>query len=106
MTTPFCVVLITAPRGPKAGTLAKGLVTARLAACVNVVPGIVSHYRWKGKVQRDNECLLVAKTSTARLPALKRWIAENHPYETPELIALSVADGSKSYLSWLAGELK
>ncbi len=106
MTNAFRVVLITSPRGRKADTLAKGLVAARLAACVNVVPGVVSHYRWKGRMLRDAECLLIAKTSAAKLPALKRWIASHHPYTVPEVLALKIADGSKPYLQWLAGALK
>ena len=100
------VVLITAPRGKAAEALAKGLVSARLAACVNVLPGAVSHYRWQGKLQRDAEALLIAKTSASKLPAFKRWIADNHPYEVPEVLALRVVDGSKLYLKWLAGALK
>lgn len=105
MPTRFRVVLITAPR-PKAGALAKGLVSARLAACVNVVPGVVSHYRWKGTLHRDPEALLIAKTSAARLPALKRWVEKNHPYEVPEVLALPVADGAGSYLGWLGENLR
>ena len=97
--------MITAPRGKRAEALAKGLVAARLAACVNVVPGVVSHYRWRGKPCRDAECLLLVKTSRAKLPALKRWITAQHPYSVPELIALPVADGSKAYLDWLAAQL-
>lgn len=106
MLSPFRVVLMTAPRGKRAEVLARGLVTERLAACVNVVPGVVSHYRWQGKLCRDAECLLVAKTSAAKLPALKRWVASHHPYTVPEVLALTVADGAKPYLRWLAGELK
>lgn len=106
MPSPFHVVLMTAPRGKRAEALARGLVTERLAACVNVVPGVVSHYRWRGKLCRDAECLLVAKTSAAKLPALKRWVASHHPYTVPEVLALKVADGAKTYLQWLAGELK
>ena len=101
----FRVVLITAPRGRKAEAVAKGLVSARLAACVNIVPGVVSHYRWKGKIQRDAECLLVAKTTVAKRPALMLWVATNHPNETPEVLALRVDSGSKAYLAWLAGAL-
>lgn len=100
------VVLMTAPRGKKAEDLAKGLVKVRLAACVNVVPSVVSHYRWEGKLRRDGEALLIAKTSAAKLPALMRWIEKNHPYTTPEVLALPVKSGSKPYLKWLAGELK
>ena len=100
--TGFRVVLVTAPRGRKASLLARGIVSARLAACVNVIPGLVSHYRWEGKLQHDAECLLLIKTRAAKIPALKRWIAAKHPYSVPELLALPVADGAKSYLSWLA----
>lgn len=103
---PFRIVLITAPRGRKTDSLANGLITARLAACVNVVPGVVSHYRWKGRVHRDKEALLVAKTTAAKLPALKRWIASHHPYTVPEVLALKISDGSTPYLNWLASELK
>ncbi|MBI5245552.1 MAG: divalent-cation tolerance protein CutA [Elusimicrobia bacterium] len=102
----FRVVLITAPRGKKADALAKALVSERLAACVNVIPGVVSHYRWKGRMRRDGESLLIAKTSTAKFPELKRWIAANHPYATPELLSLKVAEGAKSYLDWLGEELE
>jgi len=97
--------MITAPRGRKADALAKGLVAAKLAACVNVVPGLVSHYAWKGSRRRDAECLLIAKTSAAKLPALTKWIEKNHPYEVPEVLAVKVDAGSGTYLKWLAGEL-
>lgn len=80
-------------------------MAAKLAACVNIVPGIVSHYSWKGKRHRDAEGLLIAKTSTAKLRALTAWVEKNHPYDVPEVLALSVDAGSKPYLKWLAGEL-
>lgn len=97
---------MTAPRGKKAEILARGLVTEHLAACVNIVPNVASYYRWQGRLLRDTECLLIAKTSAAKWPALKRWIASHHPYATPEVLALKVDGSSKSYLDWLAGELK
>ena len=106
MATAFRIVLVTAPRGKHAEFLARGLVSERLAACVNVVPGVVSHYRWQGRLQRDAECLLVAKTSVRKLPALKRWIASRHPYTIPEVLALKVEDGSKAYLGWLEDGLR
>lgn len=106
MTSSWRVVLITAPRGKKAEALAKGLVEARLAGCVNVMPSIVSHYRWEGRLRRDAESLLLVKTSSAKLSALERWISAHHPYSVPEMIALPVVAGSKPYLGWLAGLLK
>ena len=106
MAARFFVVLITAPRGRKAEALARALVSARLAACVNAVPGVVSHYRWKGKSVRDAETLLIVKTSRAKLPALTRFVEKNHPYTTPEVLALDASGGSKGYLAWLAGELR
>jgi len=96
------LVLVTVPQGGKAESLAEGMVEARLAACANILPGAVSVYRWKGRVHRDAESLLVIKTTAARLKALERWIKARHPYETPEFLVLSVAAGSKEYLRWLA----
>lgn len=98
------VVLISAPRGKAAESLAKGLVAARLAACATVLPAAVSHYRWKGKAVRGREALLVVKTTAARVAALTRWVAANHPYDVPEVLALSVDAGHAPYLDWLAKE--
>ncbi|MDE2492172.1 MAG: divalent-cation tolerance protein CutA [Elusimicrobia bacterium] len=106
MPPPARVVLVAAPRGRRAEALARGLVAGRLAACVNVVPGLTSVYRWKGKVVRDPEALLVIKTTAARLPALERWVRKNHPYEVPELLALPVAAGSRPYLAWLSEQVR
>ncbi|MDE2512297.1 MAG: divalent-cation tolerance protein CutA [Elusimicrobia bacterium] len=97
------VVLVTVPSGGKAESLAEGAVEANLAACVNLVPGVVSIYRWKGRVHRDAETLLVIKTTAAKLKALERWVKARHPYELPEFLALPVAGGSKEYLKWLGG---
>jgi periplasmic divalent cation tolerance protein len=96
----YSVVLVTAPPR-KADSLAKGLVSARLAACVNVVPGLVSHYRWEGKARRDRESLLVIKTRSSLLKEVESWVKKHHPYTVPEVLALPVAGGSKTYLSWL-----
>jgi periplasmic divalent cation tolerance protein len=76
-------------------------VQERLAACVNVVPGLTSIYQWKGKICRDAEILLVIKTRRARLPALIRRVRAMHPYSVPEVIALPLAGGSAPYLSWV-----
>jgi periplasmic divalent cation tolerance protein len=99
------VVLVTVPRGGKAESLAEGAVEAGLAACVNIVPGAVSIYRWKGRIHRDAESLLVIKTTAKKLKVLEKWVKERHPYELPEFIALAVDSGSKEYLAWLTKSL-
>ena len=81
--------------------IARELVERRLAACVNVVPNLVSVYRWKGKIQRDTESLLILKTRSERVPEIEAALPEIHPYDVPELIALPVEQGAKAYLDWV-----
>ncbi len=97
------VVLVTVPDGAAAERLADALVGEGLAACVNVVPGIRSIYRWQGKVERSDELLCLVKTTRAGFARLRARVVELHPYDVPEVIALDVADGHAPYLSWLAG---
>jgi periplasmic divalent cation tolerance protein len=98
------VVLATAPDAEVGGRLAQALVGEKLAACVNLVAGVRSIYRWQGKVQDDAEVLLVIKTTEARLPALCARVRALHPYELPELLALPAVGGSADYLAWVAAE--
>ncbi len=98
------VLLVTAPDAEVGARLARTLVEEHLAACVNLIPGIRSIYRWEGKVQEDGEVLLVIKTRQDRVAALSRRVHELHPYELPELIAVGVVGGSERYLEWLRGE--
>lgn len=95
------VVLCTCPDDEVAGRLARGLVEAGHAACVNVLPGIRSIYRWQGAVQDDAEVLLIAKCAADRFDRLRTWLEANHPYEVPEVIALPVGAGSPAYLDWI-----
>lgn len=95
------VVLVTCPTRQSAGRLAALLVQKRLAACVNIFPGIRSVFRWKGHVDRASEFLLLIKTTSARFPALRRAVCANHPYDVPEVIALKVASGHAPYLDWI-----
>ncbi len=81
--------------------IATALVERGLAACVNVVPGVVSVYRWKGEVHRDEERLLVIKTRGERFEALREALVSLHPYEVPEVLALPIAGGHAPYLAWL-----
>lgn len=99
------VCYCTCPDATVARRIAEDLVAAQVAACVNIVPGVTSVYRWQGKVEADAEVLLVIKTDTGHYPALEDRIRDQHPYELPELIAVPVANGSAPYLEWLHASL-
>ena len=100
MTALLC--LSTCPDAETATRIARALVEERLAACVNVLPGLQSVYRWQGQIQRDTEVLLLIKTTRARYPALQARLPQLHPYELPELVAVEAADGLPAYLHWVA----
>jgi periplasmic divalent cation tolerance protein len=100
----FCVVLITAPSDLAPG-LAAGIVEAKLAACVNRVPGVQSTYWWQGKVESAAEELLVAKTDKLKVKALVKYVKLKHPYSVPEVIALRIKEGNRDYLRWIADSL-
>lgn len=96
------VVLVTCGSQKEARKIARVLVERRLAACVNEVGAVISVYRWKGKVTRAKEFLLVIKTTKKRFAALREAIGELHSYEVPEIIALPIVEGSRAYLDWMA----
>lgn len=95
------VCLVTTPP-ERAQAIADALVEDELAACVNIVASVQSVYRWKGAVERDEESLLVVKTTSSALEALREALVKLHPYETFELVALEVAGGAPEYLDWIA----
>ena len=99
------VVLSTCASAEEAQRMARALVEKRLAACVNVMPGIRSVYRWKDAIEDEEEVLLLIKTSRVLLEELREEIERLHSYEVPEVIALSVVDGSERYLAWMNREL-
>ena len=100
--TDKCVVLVTCASAAEARRIARAVVEARLAACVNILPGAVtSIYRWKGKVESARERLLLIKTSRKRLAKLQAAVERLHSYDVPEFIALPIAAGSRAYLAWL-----
>ena len=101
----FRMVLVTAPTAV-AEPLAASLVEEGLAACVNIVSGVLSIYRWQGQVEREAEALLLVKTEEAHLNALAQKVGQLHPYDVPEVLALPVSEGSPDYLAWLAESLR
>ncbi|GMP80456.1 hypothetical protein CsSME_00035550 [Camellia sinensis var. sinensis] len=100
-TVPSIVVYVTVPNKEAGKKLAESIVKAKLAACVNRVPGIESVYEWKGEVQTDSEELLIIKTRESLLEALTAHVKANHEYEVPEVIAMPIVGGSIPYLEWL-----
>jgi periplasmic divalent cation tolerance protein len=102
----FVIVLTTFPVDEDAATLARTLVSERLAACVNVLPPMPSIYRWEGGVEEVIEHQLIIKTMAHRLDALKRRLNELHPYEVPECLVVGVGDGGATYLEWLKQALE
>ena len=97
----FHVVLVTVPNQRTARRLARAILEAKLAACVNVVPGIESHYRWQGKLERSAELLLLIKTTAHCLGRLEKLVIDQHPYDTPEFVVLPITRGNRRYLDWI-----
>jgi periplasmic divalent cation tolerance protein len=95
------LVLMTAGSQEEAERIARTLVGEMLAACVNVIPGVTSIYRWQGEIQQDQEWLLVAKSRRDVLNDLVRRVQALHSYDLPEIIALPLVGGSEAYLRWL-----
>lgn len=100
------VTLITCPDRRSAQRIASALVEARLAACINLVPGVISIFRWEGRLQKSSEILLIVKSSTRSFPALVKAVRHLHPYTVPEIIRLPIAAGFPAYLKWLKKESK
>lgn len=96
----FALAIVTAPDTKTARKLAQSALEARLIACANLVPGLESHYWWKGAIERGSEVLLILKTRTKQLRALERLILQQHPYETAEFVVLPVTSGTERYLAW------
>lgn len=103
---PARIVLTTAANPEAAGRLARILVEERLAACVTLVPGVESVYRWKEQVESATETMMLIKTGREQLAALEARLHELHSYQTPEFLVLEVEAGSHPYLDWLAGSLR
>lgn len=101
MDEPCCVVFCTCPDRETARTIAAALVERQVAACVNLLPGVTSVYRWQGAVEQAEETLLLIKTTRDRYPDLEADIRARHPYEVPEIIAVPIDRGLPEYLRWI-----
>eukprot|EP00252_Welwitschia_mirabilis_P027779 TRINITY_DN963_c0_g1_i1.p1 TRINITY_DN963_c0_g1~~TRINITY_DN963_c0_g1_i1.p1 ORF type:complete len:162 (-),score=20.34 TRINITY_DN963_c0_g1_i1:378-863(-) len=100
-TVPSIVVYVTVPNKEEGKKLAQSIVSEKLAACVNQVPGVESTYMWKDKIEIDSEVLLVIKTRASLLDSLTAHVKTNHPYDVPEVISLPITGGNQDYLKWL-----
>ena len=102
----FHLVLVTAPDLKTARRLARAALGARLAACANLIPKIESHFWWQGKIETSAEVLMLFKTTRTNLAALEALVLAKHPYDTPEIVSVSLARGTKKYLRWIGDSLK
>jgi len=100
------IVFVTVSDEEEAGRIAKVLIEENLAACVNIIPGIRSVYRWEGSIEHEDETLLIIKTGKTKIEGLKKRIQEVHSYDIPELLVLPVVDGLEAYMRWARGELR
>ena len=100
----YAVVLVTAGSLEEARRIGDALVSQHKAACVNIVPQIVSLFRWEGRIEDDNESLLFIKTRTELLSEVVETVNRIHSYDVPEIIALPIVDGSEEYLNWIGEE--
>jgi len=102
--TDFIVTYVTVSSMEEAKKISYALVESKLAACANIVPSITSVYTWQGKICEDQECLLIIKTRKELFPTLREKVKSLHSYTVPEIIALPILEGSKSYLDWIREE--
>ncbi len=97
----YRIALVTAPEPRTARRLAQAALKKRLVACANLIPAIESHYWWQGRIDQSKEVLVIFKTTNSKVASLKKLVLAEHPYETPEFIALPIESGSRPYLDWI-----
>ena len=97
----YIIVFVTAKNSREANKIANKLIMGKLVACANVIKGIHSIFRWKGKVDKVNETLLILKSKKSCLPKIIKMVKKYHSYDVPEIIALPITGGSKDYLNWI-----
>ncbi len=98
------LVYTTWPSVVEAETAGRAIVERRLAACVNILPGMVSHYWWQGALERSEEAVMILKTRASHAEAVRRAVRDRHPYTTPAILVLPVEGGDPDYLAWITAE--
>ena len=104
MTSEYIIVFVTAPNEEEAARISHAVIGERLAACVNIIRSVRSIYRWPGRVEDEQEVLMIIKTKRTLFERLQERVKELHSYAVPEIIGLPVIEGSKQYLNWLGQE--
>ena len=102
----YKLILTTCPDLTSAHSIAEELVKQEIAACVNILPNMVSIYKWQGKVEQAAECQLFIKTNDINWPKVESYINTHHPYDVPDIIQLDISNGSSEYLSWMQQNLQ
>lgn len=97
------IVFVSLPR-EDAREMARTIVEERLAACANIIPKMESFYWWEGKIENDEEALLMIKTSYQKVEDLIRYMRDNHPYEVPDIISVPIMEGLPDYINWMLDE--
>jgi periplasmic divalent cation tolerance protein len=104
MMTEYIIVLITAPNEEESASIGHALIGERLAACVNMIRSVRSIYRWQGRIEDEQEVLMIIKTKRVLFERLQERVKELHSYAVPEIIAFPLVDGNEAYLNWLGQE--
>ncbi len=102
----FAVVLVTAASLDEANKITAALMESRKAACVNIVPRVVSWFWWQGKIDTADEAMLIIKTRASAVPGIIELVKKQHSYSVPEIIALPIIAGSADYLDWISREVE
>lgn len=102
----FALVYITCPDPDVANELARGAVQSRLAACANIIPGMISIYEWNSMLKTDLETILMLKTRSNMFELLTSWVVEHHPYTVPCVLQIPILDGNDTYLKWLTEQTR
>ncbi len=99
------LVFTTWPESTPVAEVARELLDAGVAACINCIPGVQSFFHWQGRLEQERECILLIKTTEARFPMLREQVLKAHPYELPEIVAVPVTAGLSGYLQWVRDSL-